>query len=48
MKDKKIINIALSFQLYEELKRVQEETGHTIVTIIRLALIDYFRKYFNG
>jgi len=40
MSDKKIINMSLSIQMYEELKRLQEKTGHTIAT----ALIDYLRK----
>ena len=42
--NKNIINVTLSDNLYNELKRQKEKTGHSFTTIIRLALIDYLRK----
>jgi len=41
---KNIINVIISDELYGELKRLKEKTGHSFSTIIRLALIEYLRK----
>jgi len=43
-KDKRILNITVSVMMYDTLKRLKEKTGHSITTLVRLALIDYIRK----
>jgi len=47
MSEKKVINISLSRELYNDLKRLKAKTGHNVTTIVRLALLDYLRKMFK-
>jgi len=44
MNEKKVIYVSLSIEIYNDLKRLKAKTGHSVTTIVRLALIDYLRK----